>query len=123
MINSNQNQIIVCDLYFNPEELFKLKDHELLEQLGTQGGAFKLVSINVSRFDANKHMASSVIGDAKVSLNELSQALGNWKAPDAWHKKSVNELKSWNEYVDKESGPTNQKLPSELRHGLATPAI
>ena len=46
--NSNQNQIIVCDLYFNPEELFKLKDHELLEQLGTQGGAFKLVSINKS---------------------------------------------------------------------------
>ncbi len=73
---------------------------------------FSLVSINVSRFDANKHMAQSVIGDAKVTLNELSQALGNWKAPDDWYKKSRDELKLWNEYVDKESGPTNQKLPS-----------
>ncbi len=73
---------------------------------------FSLVSINVSRFDANKHMAQSVIGDAKVSLNELSQALGDWKAPDDWYQKSRSELKSWNEYVDKESGPTNQKLPS-----------
>ncbi len=73
---------------------------------------FSLVSINVARFDASKHMAQSVIGDAKVSLNELSQALGNWKASDEWHKKSRDELKSWNEYVDKESGPTNQKLPS-----------
>ncbi len=73
---------------------------------------FGLVSINITRFDANKHMAQSVIGDAKVSLNELSQALGDWKAPDEWHKKSRDELKSWNEYVDKESGPTNQKLPS-----------
>ena len=73
---------------------------------------FKLVSINVARFDASKHMAQSVIGDAKVSLMELSTALGDWKAPDNWYQKSRNELKAWNEYVDKESGPTNQKLPS-----------
>jgi len=73
---------------------------------------FSLVSINVARFDASKHLAQSIIGDAKVSLNELSQALGNWKASENWYKKSRDELKSWNEYVDKESGPTNQKLPS-----------
>ena len=36
---------------------------------------FKLVSINAARFDANKHMAHAVVGDAKVSLMELSQAL------------------------------------------------
>ena len=73
---------------------------------------FSLVNINVARFDASKHMAQSVIGDAKVSLTELSQALGDWKAPDDWYKKSRDELKSWNEYIDKESGPTNQELPS-----------
>ena len=73
---------------------------------------FSLVSINVARFDANKHMSQSIVGDAKISLNELSLALGNWKASDDWYQKSRKELKSWNEYVDKESGPTNQKLPS-----------
>ena len=73
---------------------------------------FSLVSINVSRFDANKHLAQSVIGDAKVTLQDLSNALGEWKAPDEWHKKSRDELKNWNDYVDKESGPTNQELPS-----------
>ena len=73
---------------------------------------FKLVSINVSRFDANKHMAESVVGDAKVSLLDISNALGNWKAPDDWYKKSREALNSWNNYLDKESGPTNQKLPS-----------
>jgi len=73
---------------------------------------FQLVAINVARFDASKHMAQSVIGDAKVSLIELSAALGDWKASDNWYQKSRTELKAWNEYVDKESGPTNQKLPS-----------
>ena len=73
---------------------------------------FQLVAINVARFDASKHMAQSIIGDAKVSLIELSAAIGDWKASDNWYQKSRTELKAWNEYVDKESGPTNQKLPS-----------
>jgi len=73
---------------------------------------FQLVAINVARTDASKHMAQSIIGDAKVSLIELSAALGDWKASDNWYQKSRTELKAWNEYVDKESGPTNQKLPS-----------
>ena len=76
---------------------------------------FKLVSINVSRFDANKHLAQAVVGDAKVSLNDLSQALGDWKAGEEWNKKSQVELKAWNEQVDKESAPTNQEVPSYVQ--------
>jgi len=76
---------------------------------------FKLVSINVSRFDANKHLAQAVIGDAKVSLTELSQVLGSWKAGEEWNKKSQIELKSWNEHIDKESAPTNQEVPSYVQ--------
>jgi len=76
---------------------------------------FKLVSINVSRFDANKHLAQAVVGDARASLNELSAALGDWKAPDEWNNKSQAELKSWNEHVDKESAPTNQEVPSYVQ--------
>ena len=64
---------------------------------------FKLVSINVSRFDANKHLAQAVIGDAKVSLDELSQALGDWKAGEEWNKKSQTELKAWNEKLIKQA--------------------
>jgi len=73
---------------------------------------FKLVSINVSRFDANKHLAQAVVGDAKVCLKELSLALGDWRAGDEWQKKSQFELKSWNNYIEKQSGPTNQEIPS-----------
>ena len=73
---------------------------------------FKLLSINAARFDANKHMAQAIVGDAKVTLLELSNALGSWKAPADWHNKSKLELKNWDAYIEKESGPTNQKLPS-----------
>ena len=90
----------------------KLADFTTGSWANFENSDFSLVSVNVSRFDASKHLAQSVIGDAKVSLQELSNALGDWKAPDEWHKKSRDELKNWNDYVDKESGPTNQELPS-----------
>ena len=60
---------------------------------------FKLVTINAANFDANKHLAQAIVGDAKVTLLELTQALGSWKAPDEWHKKSRFEIKSWDEYI------------------------
>ena len=93
----------------------KLADFTTGSWANFENNDFKLVSINVSRFDANKHLAQAVVGDARASLDELSAVLGEWKAPDEWNKKSQVELKSWNEYVDKESAPTNQKVPSYVQ--------
>ena len=90
----------------------KLADFTTGSWANFENPEFNLVSINIARHDANKHLGEAVIGDAKVTLTELSNAIGDWKSSDSWHKKSQDELKSWNEYVDKESGPTNQELPS-----------
>ena len=73
---------------------------------------FQLVSINTSRFDTTKHRATPVVSDAKVGLKELSKHLGEWKAPDSWYNNAVQEKEKWDAYVVKESGPTNQELPS-----------
>jgi 3D-(3,5/4)-trihydroxycyclohexane-1,2-dione acylhydrolase (decyclizing) len=58
-----------------------------------KNGARKLVSINLHGYDANKHGAVGVVGDAKVTLAKLSAALGAYKAPAfdaasrlAWHE-------------------------------------
>ena len=76
---------------------------------------FSLVSINVSRFDANKHLAQAIVGDAKISLKDLSDALGDWRAGEEWNKKSQIELAEWNEHIDKESAPSNQEIPSYVQ--------
>ena len=47
-----------------------------------------------------------------MGLNELSKILGDWRAPDSWYQRGVKEAKEWDQYVEKESGPTNQELPS-----------
>ena len=93
----------------------KLADFTTGSWANFENEKFKLVSINVSRFDANKHLAQAVVGDAKVSLIELSKALGDWKVGDEWNEKSQRELKIWNEHIDKESAPTNQEVPSYVQ--------
>ena len=73
---------------------------------------FKLVSLNTARFDTTKHLATPVVSDALIGLQQLSEALGDWKAPDPWYKRSIEERSKWESYIEKQSGPTNQELPS-----------
>ena len=42
---NNKNEIILLDLYFDPKELFEMKDSELKGQFG-RSGAFKKIAIN-----------------------------------------------------------------------------
>jgi len=101
------------------------KDTDLALAIGTKLGDFttgswsnfhnadfKLVSINATRFDVTKHRATPVISDAKIGLQELSKALGDWRAPNAWYERAVNARIDWDSYVEKQSGPTNRELPS-----------
>lgn len=41
----------------------------------------KLISINLHGYDASKHGAAPVVGDARVTLEKLSRLLGDHKAP------------------------------------------
>ena len=77
-----------------------------------QNPNFGLVSINTSRFDTTKHRAAPVVSDAKVGLSQLSAELGDWKAPNTWYQRAVEERTTWDSYVQKQSGPTNQEIPS-----------
>src|SRR5581483_4367664 len=72
----------------------------------------RIVTVNAARFDAHKHRALAVIGDAQVSLAELSAALGGWRAPDAWIERGRGEYATWNKTLDYHSGPTNAEIPS-----------
>jgi 3D-(3,5/4)-trihydroxycyclohexane-1,2-dione acylhydrolase (decyclizing) len=73
---------------------------------------FRLIALNAARFDAHKHRAVPVVGDALVGLEELSAALGDWRAPDAWSARGRQEYEAWNAVIDRHSGPSNAELPS-----------
>lgn len=59
----------------------------------------KFISINAARHDAAKHMSVPVVGDAKLSLTQLSQAAAGYHTPDDWVSFAKNERKVWDNYV------------------------
>jgi 3D-(3,5/4)-trihydroxycyclohexane-1,2-dione acylhydrolase (decyclizing) len=76
------------------------------------GDETKIIGLNAARFDAHKHRSLAVVGDALVGIEELDEALTDWKAPEAWAKRGAKEYASWNALIDKVSGPTNAPVPS-----------
>lgn len=72
----------------------------------------RYLALNANRFDANKHMAQPVVGDAKLSLSMLTERLDGWSAPAAWREKAVNAKADWDAVVERRTAPTNQELPN-----------
>jgi 3D-(3,5/4)-trihydroxycyclohexane-1,2-dione acylhydrolase (decyclizing) len=72
----------------------------------------KFISVNAARWDAAKHRALAVIGDAKETIGELSAALKDWKAPASWMAKGREEFALWNTARDGYQMPTNAPVPT-----------
>ena len=75
----------------------------------------RIVGLNVQTFDAAKHNALPLVADARVGLEELSRALGGWKAPDAWTAKAREEKARWFDDAARYTDPTNAELPSDAQ--------
>ena len=60
----------------------------------------RLVTVNAARFDAVKHNATAVTGDARECLTELSAALGESRFGDAWVEVSQAAKATWDGHID-----------------------
>jgi len=75
-----------------------------------------LVQINVAPHDAHKHNARTIVADAKAALTMLSDALGDWRAPNAWGETNRANIRAWHKAVDAAtSAPKGQDKPSDAQ--------
>ena len=72
----------------------------------------KFNSINAARFDAVKHRAVAVVGDALETVNELDAALGSWRVDPAHLAHAQALFKAWDALLDTHQAPTNSPLPT-----------
>ena len=76
----------------------------------------KLVQVNVAAFDAHKHGALPVVGDAGAVIAAVSGKLGAWSTPAVWSQACRDGLKGWNDAWDAVTAPeTNGALPSDAQ--------
>lgn len=60
----------------------------------------RIIGLNVGRHDAMKHLSMPVVGDAKLSLLALGDALGGYTGPSDWTDLAKVERLKWVAYTD-----------------------
>lgn len=60
----------------------------------------EIVAVNVARHDAGKHRALPVIGDARATMERLTEALAGYRAPAEWTAFAAEKRRAWDLYVD-----------------------
>ncbi len=78
----------------------RYSDFTTASKTAFQNPDVKFVNINIAEFDAYKHSALSLVGDAKVCLEELLELLQAYHTDNSYqeHVKTLNT--SWEKYVD-----------------------
>ena len=78
----------------------------------------KIISLNVGRHDASKHLSVPIVGDAKRTLPELSNALNAFSTPSSWVKEAKGERAKWDAYVSENCAVGNR--PNSYAQAIGT---
>lgn len=73
----------------------------------------KFININISEFDAYKHAALPLTGDAKVTLEELLAVLENYEVHESYRERIAGMNKAWDDEVTQiyaEGNSTNSPI-------------
>ena len=71
----------------------------------------KLFQVNIQAFDAHKHGAEPVVGDARTVIEGMAEALSGWRAPQG-----ASGVAEWNAAVDAATaGAPETTLPSDAQ--------
>lgn len=79
------------------------------------GQGVKLVGANIQPFDAGKHGAVPLVGDADEILSELDRALGDWQAEAGWREKAVLARRAWDKAAEAVLAPAAGPRPSDAQ--------
>jgi 3D-(3,5/4)-trihydroxycyclohexane-1,2-dione acylhydrolase (decyclizing) len=66
----------------------------------------QLIGLNAARFDASKHLALPVVGDAREGLQALGEALAGWRGDARWATGAKELRTKWNNRVELRTKPT-----------------
>ncbi len=86
----------------------------------------RLVCLNVGRHDAAKHLATAMVGDARLGIEALGAALGDHRAPADWTAIAKAERSAWTrtvaETVRPGNGPNSYAQAIGVVNGLCDPS-
>lgn len=91
----------------------RLSDFNTASKTAFQNPNVKFININVTEFDAAKHAALPLVADARVTLEELGEALGGYRV-NADYSTQITQLREeWDAEVDRIYHLGHGPLPSQ----------
>ena len=79
----------------------RYSDFTTASKTAFQEAGVRFVNINVAEFDAYKHSALPLVGDARVTLEELLEALGDFQTPAAYQQRARAFNAEWDAEVER----------------------
>ena len=73
----------------------------------------RFVNVNVAAVDAAKLGAIDVVGDARVALMQLPDALAGWEVTQAYRAEATERARAWDKAVEQAYHLGNEPLPSQ----------
>jgi 3D-(3,5/4)-trihydroxycyclohexane-1,2-dione acylhydrolase (decyclizing) len=91
----------------------RYSDFTTASKTAFQNEAIRFVNINVAEFDAHKHCALPLVGDAQTVLKDLAEILQGYQADPAYETKARELHDAWEAEVDRIYAIRNTPLTSQ----------
>jgi 3D-(3,5/4)-trihydroxycyclohexane-1,2-dione acylhydrolase (decyclizing) len=79
----------------------RLSDFTTASKTAFQHPDVRFVTVNITEFDAGKHQALPLVGDARVTLEEWLPMMEGWRTPAAYGERVAREKAAWEEEVER----------------------
>jgi 3D-(3,5/4)-trihydroxycyclohexane-1,2-dione acylhydrolase (decyclizing) len=79
----------------------RYSDFTTASKTAFQDASVRFININVAEFDAFKHAALPLTGDARVTIEELHRAISGYKIEPSYQAKISNHRSTWEKEVDR----------------------
>jgi len=79
----------------------RYSDFTTASQTAFQNPSVRFVNVNVSEFDAGKQAALMLVGDARVTLQELAKSLQGFRVPESYATRLQALREAWEKEVDR----------------------
>jgi 3D-(3,5/4)-trihydroxycyclohexane-1,2-dione acylhydrolase (decyclizing) len=74
-----------------------------------------IIGLNIQVFDATKHWALPLVGDADAGLKMIAADLGTYRTPDDWAKHAASSRAKWFDDAERVMVAGNVERPSEAQ--------
>ena len=91
----------------------RLSDFTTASKTAFQHPNVRFINVNITAFDAGKHQALPLVGDARATIDEWLPLMQGWQTPPAYQARVAREKTDWETEVDRVYASSGKSVMSQ----------